>query len=312
MSSFQSAPLPLITRLFANPVLHITVISFLVVTGTLYIIRQQQKQEIVRRMEYLRGGPVFAGASGTKTSKEVAVNPAAESSGEVPPPPSPTSAAVANPQPGAAVSGSISGSISGSTRAAGFLPSNRNMATVNEPVDRGQVRLKIQYVLAAKASVQRLLQEGQSHASFIDFGDVRMGVVKNAAAYLAGLDSLESIDKSAEVEGSEILWHTGEKGENSVGITSKIAIQSRDNQSIRGEIEVLKTFFEGRDRSNGPSLKSFGPAQFEVAPKSSLFLVMNLPLFAQSETVTTGFMRLFQMNNFLQRQSEFVLIIDFE
>lgn len=316
MSSFQSAPLPLVTRLFANPVLHITVISFLVVAGTLYIIRQQQKQEIARRMEYLRGGPVFADtnkanqASNKSASAEVS---APQASPDLPPPPPPPSQA--------AVAADISAAGSAGARSAGFLPSNRNMATVNEPVDRSrdrsqqnrELKLKVHYVLAPRSAVARLLQEAQTHPSFVDFGDVRMGVIKNSATSLSGMDSLETIEKTAEVEGSEIIWFAGDKSvENGVGVTSKLTLLGRDNQGIRGEIEVLKAFFESRERGSGPTLKPFGPAQFELAPKSSLFLKMSLPPVAQSESATTGFMRLFQMTNFLQGQSEFVMIIDFD
>lgn len=315
MSSFQSAPLPLVTRLFANPILHITVISIFVIAGTLYIIGQQRKQEIVRRMEYLRGGPMFADAADPKPASaktQQTAEASSEISNEIPVPPPPTSVAESSAQNAAAGSGSSSRQ--------GFLPSQRNMATINEPQDRGQIRpqnpreikLKVHYLLSPKPNLIRLLQEGQSQRSFVDFGEVKMGVIKNSASLLTGMDNLETIEKTVALEGPELIWHVGEKSENGVGMTAKVMITGRDNQSLRGEIEILKSFYEGTDRGAGPTLKVFGPAEFEVAPKSSLFLTMMLPTVAQSENATTGFMRLFQMNNFLQRQSEFVLVIDFE
>lgn len=310
MSSFQSAPLPLVTRLFANPILHITVISFLVVAGTLYIIRQQQKQEIARRMEYLRGGPVFADVrqkspSGSQDSSSATASNESIASDLAPPPPPAAETPAAHSRQG-------------------FLPSNRNMATVNEPQDRGnraatgertanarEVKMKVHYVLAPRAAVARLVQEAQNQPSFVDFGDVKMGTVRNATSALSGMDPLESLEKTAEIEGAEVLWHVGEKGENGIGITSKLSLINRDNQGIHGEIEILKVFHESSERGNPPTLKPFGPAQFEIAPKTSLILTMLLPTVPQSETAT-GFMRLFQMTNFLNRQSEFVMIIDFE
>lgn len=318
MSSFQSAPLPLVTRLFANPVLHITVISFLVVAGTLYIIRQQQKQEIARRMEYLRGGPVFKDTSRTQevAASETSAQPEVDSSLDVPPPPppppSPSSATAMAEEANAAVG-------QGTTRAQGFLPSHRNMATINEPQDRSrnqqnrELKVKVQYLLAPRNTVQRLAHEAQNQPGYLEFGDLRVGVIKNSAHNLTGVDTLETVDKVVEVEGNELIWFVGEKpAETGAGMTAKLAILSRDNQGIRGEIELRNSFFESRDRSAGHSIRGVGPVQFEVPPKSSLFLTMNLPTFAQSETATTGFMRLFQMTNFLQRQSEFVMMIDFD
>lgn len=316
MSSFQSAPLPLVTRLFANPVLHITVISLLVVAGTLYIIRQQQKQEIARRMEYLRGGPVFKDTvrpteAATPDSNNDALA-SADSSGED----------LASPSTSASPSQELASVATQSgARAQGFLPSNRNMATVNEPQDRGrdrsqqnrELKVKIHYLLIPQSTVSRLIQEAQTHRGYVEFGDLRVGVIKNTAHSLPGIDTLETLDKTVEIEGQELIWFAGEKpAETGTGITGKLAIFGRDNQGLRGEIELRNSFYETRDHSTGHALRGIGPVQFEAPPKSSLFLTMELPLVPQSETATMGFMRLFQMNNFLQRQSKFVMVIDFD
>lgn len=326
MSSFQSAPLPLVTRLFANPVLHITVISFLVVAGTLYIIRHQKKQEIARRMEYLRGGPVYTDATGssgptTTTASDTEAQSNNTTSSQVPPPPPPPQAA-ANTTTG---SGQQPVQPSGQPpTAASFINGQRGMATVASAAGEGnersksnpakELKLKVHYLLVSKSNLNRFLIEAQNNPGFIDFGEARMGTLRSATALLNASDSLEIVEKTVEVEGPEVIWNVGGPvSEYQPGITSKINVVSKDSLALRGEFEMLKAFYDGRDRSGNPALKAFGPVQFEMAPKAALLLSMVLPAVEQSSTPTAnGFLRIFRMTDFLQGQSEFVILVEFD
>lgn len=327
MSSFQSAPLPLVTRLFANPILHITVISFLVVAGTLYIIRHQKKQEITRRMEYLRGGPVYTDASGSSgPSTSLADDHEAQStstaaSSQVPPPPPPPSAP---PQAGSGAPAGAGQPPVQSPGVAGFINGQRAMATVAAAAGEGnerskanpakEIKLKVHYLLVSKNNLNRFLAEAQNNPGFIDFGEARMGTLRSATALLNASDSLEIVEKTVEVEGPEVIWNVGGSvNEYQPGITSKINVVSKDSLALRGEFEMLKAFYDGRDRSGNPALKAFGPVQFEMAPKAALLLSVVLPQVEQSSTPTAnGFLRLFRMTDFLQGQSEFVILIEFD
>lgn len=293
-------------RMFGNPWVHITIMFVLVFAGTLYIIRQrqqQERQEISRRVEYLKGGPIYANTDGPPT---VTASQSAGTPGVQPPPPPPP---VAPPPPAAAVAALP-------TTVAPTASTNRDLSHNEAHGDMASrsaakaPRAKVTYTLVQQNLLQQMPVE-----VFEGFGDFKIGMLRNPAQYIAKSDELESTEIKFDNENAETQWLAGERsGDSILGLQNRLALHGSEDGVVRGEVEILRMLPDEGGSSISP--QAYGPVQFAVPTGTALVISLNLPrsqLPARSlASSASKFFRMFRTTDFMQKHSQFVMYIVFE
>lgn len=310
MDQFRARPQPLKSRVLANPYVHITLMFVLVFAGTFYIIRQrqqQERQEISRRMEYLRGGPIYAETTDPSTGQ---VN--SRSAETLPPPPPPPAAA--NSAPIANVNAPAGGNPTAGPQATAVASGTREGMRIDagdqQVVKAKQPRAKVTYTLVSQNLLQQMPIEPVEA-----FGDFKVGILKNPAAFISKTDELESTDVKFENENSENMWLAGERpGDSFLGLQNRVALHGQEDGHLRGEIEILRMLPDEGSQNVTPQV--YGPLPFVVQPGSALVVSINLPrgqLPARSLASTSSkFFRMYRTTDFLNKRSQFVMFIVFE
>lgn len=333
MQSYVPKPPSVGKRLSSNPLIPVVAIFILVFAGALYIIREQREQEITRRMDYLKNGPVFA-----ETTREKEASPAAAPvNAEVEPRPASAVASdmaseeantdntrnMASPD---AVAARSAPKAVRATTAPEFISQEANLSSLTgaeaQPTESPVVKaksysLKVQYLLAPMNPLVRLVEASRSQSQFIDFGEFQMGTIRNLRNMTGGLDVIENVTQKFPNPTSENIWNVGGKmtNENQLGLVTKITLRGMDGENLRGEIEILRTLHESDDRNVGAVAKGFGPGEFELPPGAALMVILDLPNHAQYDERNlspTGFLRIFRMPEFKRNQAKFLMLFEFE
>lgn len=321
MVAYRAKPATVKSRLLANPIFHISVIFIFVFVGALYIIREQRRQEIARRADYLKNGPVYAQA------KPDATNPTSLPTDS---PHSSTSSAsneVAPTHPAAeatslAVARNMASSMAptAATGASGVTPPTSASA---ESEKEGDAANKIKpvhlsaYFAAINSSRLGSLIEANHGGSFVEFGEFQVGTLENLKTSLSQFKILEKKGLTFASPTVSQDWFSGERNRDGsrIGITTKIDLRGFEGDNLRGEIEIQRSLYEGPDHSQGPILKAYGPAEFSLTPHATLMVLLSLPHAPQFDERLgnlESFLSLFALREFKQKQSEFVMLFDFE
>lgn len=285
---------------FANPILLISIVCAVVFLGTMFVIQRHQKQEISRRVEYLKGGPLYSDAS-DNAPVSPPTNTAANTTVAPPPPPPP-------PPPPANAATSTAGSAT--TQQISTMTSAETTAAAKEPVAK-QIKFKTYYTLVPNA----MLNSIQVEQPIIQFGPVfRMAQVRNAAQVISKTDILETTDLKVEPGSSDVNWLAGERvGDGFIGLQSQMSVHPNEyGGGYRGEIEVLRALPEDASQSITPV--SFS-GEFQALPGSAVMITMILPRVqppARSMASTSKFFRFYRTTDFVSKNSEFVMFIVFE
>lgn len=320
MQSFRAKPEPVQKRLVANPVFLIGVVFVLVFSGALYIIREQRSQEITRRLDYLKNGPVYAESlpgreesAVNQPSTEIAANREAASVDDTPPPPPPGMVSANN---SAAAVSSTAATMAANVAARADAPVESATTDANEAAMTKPIAVRAHYALAPRAKLMRMMEASRSQSQVLDFGEFQMGTLRNIKSYLDTVDVMESVQRKYDSATGEQIWMVGDRNVDAqLGLTTRLALRGMDNGNLRGEIELLRNFHESNDLSQNVVSKAFGPGEFVVPDDAGLIVVLNLPRVPQYDEsihTPTQFLRIFRMPDFKQKQSEFILLVDFE
>lgn len=320
MQSYRPKPAPVQARLLANPIFLIAVVFVFVFSGALYIIREQRQQEITRRMDYLKNGPVYAESlQQPKAERRTADAEAADESALGSEVNAATSAAPVSPPPAAAALASHTNAISDEVELSSMgadAPTGDTDAIPDAVAKARAVTVRAYYTLAIRSRLGAMIEASRSQSQFIDFGEFQMGTLRNVKDYLGQLDVVEQTQKKLETGMGGFLMFVGDTNtEPALGLTTKISVRAHSERGIRGEIEILRSLHESPDFNQGIVAKAFGPGEFSAPAQAGLLIVLQLPRVPQYDerSVSPGqFLRLFRMPEFKQSQSEFVLLVDFE
>ncbi len=319
MQAYRPKPAPVQVRLLANPVFLVAVVFVFVFSGALYIIKEQRRTEITRRMDYLKNGPIYAESlQAAKPASAESSQTVEESATDTTMNISSTSAPISPPPPPAAQAIAARGEIAEEadlSSLGGASPTSEAEASATAAKSR-PITLRAHYALSIRPRLAAMVDASRNQSQFIDFGEFQMGTLRGVKNYLSQLDVMESVQKKFDTGTGEQMWFVGDRNiEPPLGLTTKIAIRSQDASGLRGEIEILRSLHESPDFSQGIVAKAFGPGEFAVPPQAGLIIVLQLPRVPQYDERSVSpaqFLRLFRMPEFKQSQSEFVLLIDFD
>lgn len=328
MQSYRPKPDPVKTRLLSNPIFHVSIAFALILAAALYIIREQRQNEMARRVDYLKYGPLYAEssrgkqvppsqtdkaeASSTTTETTQPTSALASASGGAPPgpPPPPTHGPTAPTETSSELSLASTG-VQNEADTASSEASPNPAAVKAKPVT-----LKVHYALVGRPRLAEMIESSRTQSQFIDFNEFQMGTLRNVKSYLDGLDIMESVGQQFALPNAEQTWSVGsEASEGQLGLVTRVSLRGMEGGNLRGEIEILRKLHESADLAQGITVKTYGPGEFELAPKAGLLVVLTLPRVSQYDEQTlapTKFLRIFRMPEFKQKQSEFVMLFDFE
>ncbi|MBX3016733.1 MAG: hypothetical protein KF767_02500 [Bdellovibrionaceae bacterium] len=317
MQAFKPKPPPMSTRMLASPVIVIGLVFALVFAGSLYIIREQRRQEVTRRMDYLKNGPLYAESLQPASARDSAsAEDIPEEVAESTPPPPAMAAqavtAVAASSTTAPAARQMIGNEADLSSLGGAAPTGDTEAAARaRPVD-----MNVHYALAPRARLLQLVEVSRAESNFVDFGEFQMGTLRGVKNMLGRLDVIENVRKRFDSPNGDQMWFVGARNTDApLGLTTRLSLRGSDNGLLRGEIEILRSLHESPEFSQGIVQKAFGPAEFAIPPQAGLLIVLNLPRVPQYDETAmtpTQFLRIFRMPDFKQRQSDFVMLVDFE
>lgn len=317
MQSYRPAPKALGSQLLTNPFFHITIIFILVFGGSIYIMREQRKQEIARRVDYLKNGPVYAeSTSNTPANSDTSSDIASGAETFQAPVASDHIAAHAENSEGAAAleSNPITAATATDTNAAAPREPAESVA---ETPGRASTQLKVTYALVPRAALFRMAEAGRAQGGrYVDFGEFQMGSLRNISSFMNGADVIESVQKKFLSSLGEQIWFSGEKtAEGNLGVTTKMTLRGREGQDLQGDIELMRALHELPQPGSPIVQKGYGPAEFELQPGQGLYVILVLPRVPQYDEgrfAPTKFLRIYRMSDFKQKQSEFVMFMEFD
>lgn len=170
------------------------------------------------------------------------------------------------------------------------------------------VKAEVYYTLVAPTLLQQMPID-----VLTDFGNFSMGQLASPSQYLGRSDVLEKVVAKFAPENDEAIWSVGEKrGDGFIGLQSRMQIHSRDENGIRGEIEILKLLPKDASMAVTPEIHS---SPFAVRTGSALVISLAIARFrppARSLASTNKFFRMFRTTDFLENNSQFVMYVVFE
>lgn len=296
MENFKTAQPPPSKSFFSNGIFQI--ISLLVlVAGVFYFIRENNRENLANRVQFLKGGPVIATRaipSETTPAATVAATAAAQPSvptEAAPPPPTP-------PPPATTISNA--------------MPVLSNEA----------VKIHVYYAEVDHTTMETLRQESHSTGQFTEFGDFKAGALpaNRKPTRERGVRILEKIERKLDAQHLTEQWFAGSKtSEREIGITTMISIDSPAGKALRGEIELVRSFRESEDPSQMPVKRSYPTTSFELNSGMSWMITLNLPQNPQvsaheegENNDAEGILRIFQSPQYKSKQTEFTLFIEFD
>lgn len=322
MESFQ-APIPSKSKRFAShPAFHIAVL-ILVVVAAFSFIKQREKAEIEKRIEFLSGGPPPLPTSNSNETPP----PLLESSELTNAPPLP------NADPALAESAAAGGAVEAQVASTRAFEANANEAETpatleGEPATTARAAtdlpsLVVVYAEVNMALLNRLSEEAQTRGQFESFGEFDYGVLPDIKTKLrseesnSGVKVLQTIRKNFTALKAPLQWFLGsESGTDRLGLTTLISLSEMTDRDLRGEIEVQRSLTEGTGTSAVIAQRSF-PVSFDVPRGAGVFLSglirrrPNLSL-VEEELFSKSILRILSSQQFKSEETEFVIFFEFD
>ena len=306
MEAYRPAPPPLWKQLLVNPFFLIA-ITLSIVMGSVVYIRQKQREEIANRAQLIKSGPVIV----ERGEEKPEVNMKAAEIRSLPELDANTNANLTN---------------MGAKNLASATNENK---ALNDSAKSGvsESKKELHLVMTASyAEVNRQIlnsyeEESQSTNQFTDFGEFKAGALNNIKAHInaRGVRVLQKITKPFDSKMTQQQWFVGNKSadDQDVGINSLVILEpATEDQHVRGEVEILRSFHESNEADSPVVKKSFPITNFDLPPKWGWMVYLSLPRVNQepgSEILTEGLLRLFKMTSFMNnKDTEFTLFLEFD
>jgi hypothetical protein len=277
-----------------DPLLYlgIALIAIGVSIGFLY---KKEKTNLAQRVSFLKGNVQIASTTGSDKKAEAPTREvAAEAPAEpVAPPPAPSVAAAAAPAAPAAT-----------TKAA---------APANGPL------VHVYYAEVPRRALEKLYEESQATGQFNSFGDYTAGILPDVQKRIMapGL-KIRVLEKTDKTITKAQQWFTGIRDpelDEDIGLSTFIELAEVENNTFRGNLEILRSWKEGGERAPASIQKNSYPAIFELGPGAGFFIAGVLPrnhVAHEEELTKQGPFEILKSQSFMNKESEFVIFVEFE
>jgi len=288
MEQFKPRPPPLYKRIVFNPVLHV-VLVFILIFLVILFLRKHKQEEFAHRLEFLKGGPTIVSRTPPRP---------ANAGPNLPLPPAPAAATpvIAAPKPVEAA--------------------RVDEKTTADAPDSFKVH--VYYAEVDHMTMEMLRQESQATGQYTEFGDFKAGALPatRKPTRERGVRVLDRVEKKFDPRHLSAQWLNGQRNADAeLGLTTLLSLDPPDNSTLRGEVEVLRSFRESLDPADGPVRRSYPSTSFELSPGMDWMITINLPNLPQDDSDRPsgdGIMRIFQSPQYKSRQTEFTLFFEFD
>lgn len=200
-------------------------------------------------------------------------------------------------------------------------PANAGLGVNPKAAADGETNVTIYYAEVPTRSLERLYQESQATGFFNTFGDYTAGTLPDVEKrILSDAMKIHVFQKTEDTIGNvQKHWFTGiqdhELREN-LGFTTFIELADTENNSFRGNLEVVRAWRANPEGGTGASVqKTSFPASFELSPGAGFFFAGIMPpksfLSDESELTRQAPFQILNSVPFKSNASEFVIFIEF-
>lgn len=303
METFTPPRTSVVKRYIKDPLLYLAV-ALVVVGISIFTLYRNDKSDLAQRVRFLKGNTLqIASTSGQERHVEEAAPVRAVASEQS----VQKEEALGAPVAPAAVAAPTAETAPAATKAA---------ATSGERVAR------VYYAEVPQAALERLYEESQATGQFNTFGDYTAGILPEMQKRItaAGL-KIRILEKTEKAITKNQHWFSGIRDpyfDEDLGLTTFIELGESDAGVFRGNLEIVRSLREAGERAGVPAgiQKNSYPAIFELGPGFGFFVAGVLPRkthFAHEEALAAkGPFEILKSQSFQNKQSEFVIFIEFE
>lgn len=311
-------------KTLASPVLFlgIAIIAAFLFFKTYY---KQDTANLTQRVRFLKGSLQIANHSSnnsgeTKPAEPEAASPTREIATVNPAPAAPPTADAGN-----------SAAVTGTTTAAAPAPSSAIAPTTaasllgpgtpaHGVVAGEEPSVTIYYAEVPRRAFEKIQEESQATGQFNSFGDYTAGILPDVQKRIyADALKIQIHEKSQERISKDRKWFTGihdAELEEDVGLGTFIELSDTENNTFRGNIQIVRSWYESAENGNGGSVqKTSYPAIFELSPGAGFFIAGVLPRKAhvahEARLPSKGAFQILKSTPFQNNESEFVIFIEF-
>ncbi len=269
-------------------------IIFLVIVGMIVIfMRRHVKEEIETRVQFIKGGLTLASPS-LKQPNPGPTNPISK----------PEVRSVESLSPEAP---------------ARPLSSPKAVLPQNESKVSETIQVNLIFAEVDRTLMEVFRNESRATGQFVEFGDFRTGIVPSFAkmANDRGVRLLQRVSEKLardHVSATHSIGTTKPDG-TFIGITYSITLTQIETNNLRGEFEIMHTFYESSDFGMPPVQRSYPSTTFDLNTGQSWMVTLSPPSIPQDEIEahsSEGIMRLFHSPQYRSRQTEFAVFLDFD
>lgn len=293
METFKPAEPSFFKKTFGSTVFQVTVL-FLLTFGAAFFLYQKKSQNILARVNYLKGSFQVNSTENQPSNKAVDVespnedqsDEAASSTTEG------TRSIVATANPGV-------------TAVQGTAPSKDSV-------------LRITYAEVSKALLQTIFEDSQGTGQFMSFKDYSAGIIPNLDKKFLSNPAVKILhrDESPLTIGKNMQWFYGLKDrlypDLEIGMTTFIELGEVDGGNYRGNLEIQRSWREGPGPT-GIQRRSF-PAIFEIGATAGFFISSVMPhrsnLENDDELVNIDVYKILKSEEFQRSDSDFVIFVE--
>lgn len=299
MVNFKPPRQSAMSKLFSDPLFHISVLVVVGIVGSVGYYRSQ-KSSLTKRVTYLRGG--------NQLPRQVANDNPSET-------PKAENLLASSEEASASAMGQNSRSTSGSVDAIGAtakigsqqtsevsIPASdlapksaasdedkighgpkKSPGSTNAVASKGQslYKVKVSYYEMSQRSFEALIEESSKSGQFNNFGDYSAGIIPQAQKRILGLSKDANVLRSDAdpIElGKPLNWSLNarvserEPASQEVTYSTFINLEDVDNQIFKGNLEIVRSQKEPSEAGGTSIQKSNFPAVFEIAQDAAFFM----------------------------------------
>lgn len=328
MDNFRPTAPPAWKKVVSNPFLHVGFIFILVFVSILFI-RKQQRDELRARVEYLKGGPVLverqqavAATQASESTEQITEMSAGEN--DLPQPtPEQNQAALSSALNAAANAPAPDSAAPSTTVAAQRAALAGTMANVSTTANvAANVKMTVTYAEVDTNTLNTWFDEMRAAGQLRPFDNVMMGSLNQAANKIkaaSSFKSLQKIERTLDSNNATAEWfagtHHGGEPETEMGLFSSLTLIETTNGLFRGEVEIQRAFRDPKDPTKTMDRVSFG-GPFELTPGTAYLMAGLIPrqyvADLPQDQNPDAFLSIFKSQAFINRQTEFTLLIEFD
>jgi hypothetical protein len=313
MESFKPQAAPWYQTFIKNPVVHVAFLAALVGVGGFYLYQNNQSNTM---------------NVASKARPMVQVN----SSKNLPPPPP------AAPEPQVAmVAGSVTET---STNGATTVTTTASSIDANDEVSKALTatrasekenravatkgsgpHLTVIYAEVTRPALGRLMDASRGTGQFMNFADYSAGIIPglNKRLQTPGIKILHKEERNLDTS-KTLQWSYGLKDRTNpsveFGHTTFIEIADTDGASLRGNLEIQRTWKEAGPTGGFEIQRKSFPAIFEISPETGFFMAGVMPLQSNlendDELAAIDVYKILRSPQFRAGESEFVIFVEYD